>query len=94
MPGGRPYLFVRRPVSRRRRALWAILLLLFSFSLFLIPAVRYFRALTGAMAISNASDLITRTVSDIVEEKMLELRDEGRSQEETVLLAEEIFGLK
>ena len=55
------------------------MILLISFSLFLIPAIRYFRALTGAMAISNASDLITRTVSDIVEEKMMELRDEDRS---------------
>lgn len=38
--------------------------------LLLIPAVRFFRSLTGAMAVSNASDLITRTVSDIVEDKM------------------------
>ena len=59
--------------------MWTLLILLISFSLFLIPAVRYFRALTGAMAISNASDLITRTVSDIVEEKMVDLRDEDRS---------------
>ena len=59
--------------------MWTLLILLISFSLFLIPAIRYFRALTGAMAISNASDLITRTVSDIVEEKMMDLRDEDRS---------------
>ena len=69
----------RRPRSRRGRALLALLLLLASFLLFLIPAVRYFRALTGAMAVSNATDLITRTVSDIVEEKMLEMGVEGTS---------------
>ncbi len=55
----------------------AVLILLGSFLLFLIPAVRFFRALTGAMAVSNATDLITRTVSVIVEEKMVEMGEEG-----------------
>lgn len=40
---------------------------------FFIPAVRFFRTLTGAMAVSNATDLINRTVSRIVEEKMREM---------------------
>ena len=76
----RPFAFpLRRLRSRRRRALLALLLLLASFLLFLIPAVRYFRALTGAMAVSNATDLITRTVSDIVEEKMTDMGEEGAS---------------
>ena len=80
MPMPRPFAVPRRrPRSRRGRALLAVLLLFSSFLLFLIPAVRYFRALTGAMAVSNATDLITRTVSDIVEEKMAELRKEGES---------------
>ncbi len=79
VPGRKTVFLFRNSPSRRRKAIGTILILLISFSLFLIPAVRYFRALTGAMAISNASDLITRTVSDIVEEKMVELRDEDRS---------------
>ena len=45
---------------------------------FLIPAVRYFRTLTGAMAVSNASDLITQTVSNIVENEMRLLGPDGR----------------
>lgn len=44
---------------------------------FLIPAVRYFRTLTGAMAVSNASDLITQTVSNIVENEMRLLGPDG-----------------
>ena len=43
---------------------------------FLIPAVRYFRTLTGAMAVSNASDL-TQTVSNIVENEMRLLGPDG-----------------
>lgn len=80
MPKRSRYLFPRRRLlSGRQKALCAVLVFLVSFLLFLIPAVRYFRALTGAMAISNAADLITRTVSDIVEEKMMELGEEERS---------------
>ena len=40
---------------------------------FFIPAVRFFRSLTGAMAVSNAADLINRTVSGVVESKMQDL---------------------
>ena len=40
---------------------------------FFIPAVRFFRSLTGAMAVSNAADLINRTVSGVVETKMQDL---------------------
>ena len=69
----------RRLLSGKQKAVITVWILLASFLVFLIPAVRYFRALTGAMAISNATDLITRTVSDIVEEKMAELRKEGES---------------
>ena len=56
----------RKPGKNR----WLRIALLCSAVLFLIPAVRFFRKLTGAMAVSNASDLITRTVSSIVEDKM------------------------
>lgn len=55
----------RRSPRRRLVLAFACLLLLL-----LIPVLRFFRSLTGAMAVSNASDLITRTVSDIVEGKM------------------------
>lgn len=44
---------------------------------FIVPAVRYFRTLTGAMAVSNASDLITQTVSNIVENEMRLLGPDG-----------------
>lgn len=56
-----------------------LLLLAFTGALiaFLIPAVRYFRTLTGAMAVSNASDLITQTVSNIVENEMRLLGPDG-----------------
>ncbi len=68
----------RRPrrrivLTRRQKTAAALVLLTLSFIVFLIPAVRFFRTLTGSMAVSNASDLITRTVSDIVGEKMQEL---------------------
>ena len=57
------------------------LLLLLAFAAaaiaFVIPAVRYFRTLTGAMAVSNASDLITQTVSNIVESEMRQLGPDG-----------------
>ena len=67
-----------RKTARRRRTA-VILLLLASITAFLIPAVRFFRSLTGAMAVSNASDLIIRRVSDIVEEKMRSLDEDERS---------------
>lgn len=63
---------------RRRRRLLAVLVLLLSFGAFCVPAIRFFRMLTGAMAVSNAADRISRSVSDIVEEKMRQAREEGR----------------
>ena len=60
----------KRPSRKPRKNRWLRIALLCSAVLFLIPAVRFFRTLTGAMAVSNASDRITRTVSCIVEDKM------------------------
>ena len=54
----------------RKKALWLAIAACAAGLLFLLSAARFFHKLTGAMAVSNASDLITRTVSDIVEEKM------------------------
>ena len=59
------------PARLRRRT--AAILVTAGVIAFFIPVVRFFRTLTGAMAISNATDLINRTVSDVVEEKMQEL---------------------
>jgi sporulation protein YunB len=67
----------RAPVKLRRRA--ALLALAAVLLAFFIPAVRFFRKLTGAMAVSNATDLINRTVSDVVEAKMQELAGAERS---------------
>lgn len=44
---------------------------------FLVPAVRFFRTLTGSMAVSNASDHVTQTVSGIVGDMMRRLESEG-----------------
>ena len=68
---------LRRPAAARRKTKWLLLLLVGALGLFLIPAVRFFRTLTGSMAVSNASDLITRAVSDIVGEKMRRLDERG-----------------
>lgn len=57
-------------LSKGQSVLLAVLVLLAAFLSFLFPASRYFRTLTGAMALSDATDLVTKTVSDIVEEKM------------------------
>ncbi len=70
-----PMRYRRRGVSGKTAA---VLALLVSFLAFLIPAVRFFRTLTGAMAISNATDRINRSVSDIVEEKMRQVGEEDR----------------
>lgn len=59
-------------LTPRRTTAYLAALLLGSFVLFLIPAVRYFRVLTGTMALSDATDRITSAVSEIVEEKMRE----------------------
>ena len=64
----------RRPRLPQLTALQSLLfsgsVLLIAFLVFLIPATRYFHRLTGAMALSDATDMVTKTVSDIVEEKM------------------------
>ena len=69
----------RRPLRCRFRlprltAFQSVLLsigaIFLSFLILLIPASRYFHTLTGAMALSDATDRITKTVNDIVEEKM------------------------
>ena len=67
----------KRPLTARQRARLALLLTAAALVSFLIPATRFFRTLTGSMAVSNASDLITRTVSDIVGEKMRALNERG-----------------
>lgn len=81
------------PMRYRRRGLSgrtaAVLALLVSFLAFLIPAARFFRTLTGAMAISNAADRINRSVSDIVEEKMRQVGEEDRR---FVLLEKDVNG--
>ena len=58
-------------LKRRRRVAAAMVTV--GLLAFFIPAVRFFRSLTGAMAVSNASDLINRTVSGVVETKMQDL---------------------
>ena len=57
-----------------RRALWPVLIL--SAAFFAFSAVRFFRELTGAMAVSTASDLITGRISRAVGEKMRDLDGE------------------
>ncbi len=58
-------------LKRRRRVAAAMVTV--GLLAFFIPAVRFFRSLTGAMAVSNAADLINRTVSGVVETKMQDL---------------------
>lgn len=71
--------FFRKPFfTRRERTALAILTLLSAVIAFTIPAIRYFRTLTGAMAVSNASDTITKSVSDIVNNKMREIAPQQR----------------
>lgn len=64
--------------TRRVKVLAAVLAALLP-ALLLIPAVRFFRTLTGAMAVSNAADRITNTVSAIVEDVMRRYDEEGVS---------------
>ena len=58
-------------LKRRRRVAAAMVTV--GLLAFFIPAIRFFRSLTGAMAVSNAADLINRTVSGVVETKMQDL---------------------
>lgn len=67
----------RKPWTARQRLRLSLLCLAVALVAFLIPAERFFRTLTGSMAVSNASDLITRSVSDIVGEKMIQLKEQG-----------------
>ena len=66
-----------RKITPRQTSILLLLALIGALIAFLIPAVRYFRTLTGAMAVSNASDLITQTVSNIVENEMRLLGPDG-----------------
>lgn len=68
--------FVRK-ITPQQTIFLLTLALIGAVTAFLIPAVRYFRTLTGAMAVSNASDLITQTVSNIVESEMRRLGPDG-----------------
>ena len=69
----------QRPRHTKRRRLFTALVLAAAAGAFLFSAVRFFRTLTGAMAVSNAADLINRTVSDVVEEKMRRLAGEEKA---------------
>ena len=66
-----------RKIAPQQTTVLLLLALTGALIAFLIPAVRYFRTLTGAMAVSNASDLITQTVSNIVENEMRLLGPDG-----------------
>ena len=67
----------RTPLTARQKMTVVTWIALLSFTAFLIPAVRFFRTLTGSMAVSNASDHVARTVSDIVGDMMRRLESEG-----------------
>ncbi len=58
------------PRLRRFRRWLFFLLLLILLSLFLLRAALYLRELSAAMALSNATDLITMTINDIVLQTM------------------------
>lgn len=72
-----PWRSRRKPLTARQRTRLGLVALAAGLISFLVPSVRFFRALTGSMAVSNASDLITRAVSDIVGEKMSALQERG-----------------
>jgi len=66
---------IRRPIrlpqlTTGQSVLFSAAVLTSALLVFLFPATRYFHTLTGEMALSDATDLVTKTVSDIVEEKM------------------------
>ena len=62
--------------GKRRLFAWLLILAVLAF---LITSLRFFRGLTGAMAVSSASDMITGRISQVVEEKMRALDGEERS---------------
>lgn len=66
-----------RKLTPQQTSVLLLLALIGAMIAFTVPAVRYFRTLTGAMAVSNASDLITQTVSNIVENEMRLLGPDG-----------------
>ena len=66
-----------RKLTPQQTSVLLLLALIGAMIAFAVPAVRYFRTLTGAMAVSNASDLITQTVSNIVENEMRLLGPDG-----------------
>ena len=72
-----PRRFRAKPLTARQKARLVLFFFAAALLSFMIPAARFFRTLTGSMAVSNASDLITRTVSDIVGEKMRLLDAQG-----------------
>ena len=67
----------RRPMTARQKARLWLIVFAAALAAFLLPAARFFRTLTGSMAVSNASDLITRSVSDIVGKQMRSLDERG-----------------
>ena len=72
-----PRRFRAKPLTARQKARLVLFFFVAALLSFMIPAARFFRTLTGSMAVSNASDLITRAVSDIVGEKMRLLDAQG-----------------
>jgi sporulation protein YunB len=74
-----PYRRRRRPpvlgfylprLTRRRKLFLVFLLLLAAVLSMLIPGSRYFRSLTGQMALSDAEDLVTMVINDTVKDVM------------------------
>ncbi|MBQ7737622.1 MAG: sporulation protein YunB [Oscillospiraceae bacterium] len=65
--------------SLRKKTRRALTVLFLALCLISVPVFHVFRTLTGSMAVSNASDLITQRVSAIVEDKMRRLEGEGGS---------------
>jgi sporulation protein YunB len=57
-------------LTRKRKLFLVFLLLLAAFLSMLIPGSRYFRMLTGQMAISDAEDLVTMVINDTVRDVM------------------------
>ena len=62
------YMRVRRP--RRPRRLWPLALAALMLLAALVPCILYFRELSGVMAASDAADLITAAVNEIVLQTM------------------------
>ena len=62
------YMRVRRPRRPRRR--WLVLFMAAALLLGAAPCILYFRELSGVMAASDAGDLITAAVNEIVLETM------------------------